>query len=331
MVIAISQAVIGIGFCFASPLALIILNRFGLQGTFLILGGINAHLCVIAIICKPSSVEKRILNKTCISYNDSEQHYLDQISLNELENVIIHQEVIIEENDTFAVNQTDKEIKKPTPFAKVDNSHMINNNKWFTPHTDDDKYEAKTCAVLLDGPKRNTDNVIKGANNKLLISKKDDTCSTNICDSLYGRQERSATNVVICGNDSADIDKLNASEANENLLNQRQFKVRISVFKIAHDIFNLHLLTNVPFILFLLSTLTWNFTLSLCIMHLPNYMKVQGGSSDVAVSAIMTCFSASNLSGRFIGKLYIVLEHLFNPFKPNGISHRYQLEHSISV
>ena len=301
MVIAISQAVIGIGFCFASPLALIILNRFGLQGTFLILGAINAHLCVIAIICKPSSVEKRILNNTCISYNDSEQHYLDQTSVNKLENVIINQEVIIEENEALAMNQTDKKIKKTTPFAKKDNSYMINNNKWFTPHTDDDKYEENTSAVLLDGPKRNTDNVIKGANNELFISKKDDKCSTNTCDSLYCKQERSVTNVMICGNDSADIDKLNASEANENLLNQRQFKVRISVFKTANHIFNFHLLTNVPFILFLLSTLTWNFTLSLCIMHLPNYIKLQGGSSDVAVSAIMTCFSASNLSGRFIG------------------------------
>ena len=68
------------------------------------------------------------------------------------------------------------------------------------------------------------------------------------------------------------------------------------------------------------------------------------------VSAIMTCFSASNLSGRFIGKLFIVLNICLkivseydqeipqsqtadNPvaFKPNGISHLYQMEHSISV
>ena len=317
MVIAISQAVIGIGFFLASPLAFVMLNRLGLHGTFLILGCINAQLCVIAVICKPSSVEERILNKTYISegrnYNDNEGHYLDQLSLNTLESVITNQEIVIEDKETFSPNLTDVEIDKRISYTEDDDSYLLNTNEWYTSQTDDDKFDVTMSDILLDKQERNTDNVMEGANNEFYISQTEDKCRTSVCNGLHNKPERKVTNVDICENDSANIDELNTSKPNVNNLDHKQFRVGIMVFKIANRIINLHLLTNVPFVLFILSTLSWNFTLSVCIMHLPNYMKVKG-ATDMAVSAIMTCFSASNLLGRFLGKLYIVFVFLIRCF-----------------
>ena len=50
----------GIGFFLASPLGLASLDKFGIQGTFLIVGGINFQSCAIALISKPSSFERML-------------------------------------------------------------------------------------------------------------------------------------------------------------------------------------------------------------------------------------------------------------------------------
>ena len=73
------------------------------------------------------------------------------------------------------------------------------------------------------------------------------------------------------------------------------------VSRLLNGMCNIHLFKNACFMLFLLSTMTWNFTLSMCAMHLPNYMVLKG-SSDFEVAAIMTSLSFSNFAGRFIGK-----------------------------
>ncbi|XP_052783268.1 monocarboxylate transporter 9-like [Mya arenaria] len=59
IVLILSQAVIGIAMFLASPLALWLLDEYGLKGTFLIIAGFCAHLCVCAVICKPSVKEAK--------------------------------------------------------------------------------------------------------------------------------------------------------------------------------------------------------------------------------------------------------------------------------
>ena len=81
---------------------------------------------------------------------------------------------------------------------------------------------------------------------------------------------------------------------------------RLLIWRILNGLCNIHLFRNASFMLFLVSTMTWNFTLSICVMHLPNYM-VLNGSGDFQVAAIMTCFSFCNFAGRFIGKCVIAV------------------------
>ena len=57
------------------------------------------------------------------------------------------------------------------------------------------------------------------------------------------------------------------------------------------------LLKNKQLLLFMLSTLTWNFILSACSLHLPRYM-VTRGFGDSAVVSVMTVFSLANTLGR---------------------------------
>ncbi|XP_060589457.1 monocarboxylate transporter 2-like isoform X2 [Ruditapes philippinarum] len=60
---------------------------------------------------------------------------------------------------------------------------------------------------------------------------------------------------------------------------------------------SLILLKNRQLVLFMLSTLSWNFILSACSLHLPRYM-VTRGFGDASVVSVMTVFSVSNTLGR---------------------------------
>ncbi|XP_060562950.1 monocarboxylate transporter 14-like [Ruditapes philippinarum] len=59
------------------------------------------------------------------------------------------------------------------------------------------------------------------------------------------------------------------------------------------------LIKNVRFILFLLSTSTWNLVLSACSSHLPRYMVTKGLGKDDVIT-VMTIFSLSNIFGRLL-------------------------------
>ena len=79
LIVSLLFCLSGISFFIASPLVYALLNTFGLSGTFLTLAGLNAQLCVIAVICKPSTIEKTIKTGTDMEYeverccNDVEQ------------------------------------------------------------------------------------------------------------------------------------------------------------------------------------------------------------------------------------------------------------------
>ncbi|KAH3807836.1 hypothetical protein DPMN_136184 [Dreissena polymorpha] len=73
--------------------------------------------------------------------------------------------------------------------------------------------------------------------------------------------------------------------------------------------FDCSLLLNAPFMLYLFSTTAWNFMLSVCLMHLPNFMLTKG-KSDVDVTLIMTIFGICNTSGRFISAISFVTDKL---------------------
>lgn len=146
-VIVLSQVVIGLASFAASPVALRLVDTFGIRGTFIMVSGITAHLCIFAIICKPSENERllKIKNK----------------------------------NENNADSKT---------------------SKWFT---------------------------------------------------------------------------------------------------VIFRLFDTQVLHSLPFVLFLLSTMTWNFMLSVCLMHLPNYVITQG-RQEFEVTTMMTVWSACNTFGRFL-------------------------------
>ena len=66
--------------------------------------------------------------------------------------------------------------------------------------------------------------------------------------------------------------------------------------------FNITLLKNIPFLCFLISTSSWNFGLTVAIMHLPNYIATNSGSIE-EIGWIMTSFSIGHILGRALGVL----------------------------
>ena len=157
-VISLAAAVFGAGMFLSTPLALTIFTEYGIKGGFMILGGFNLHMCVIGMICKPSSLELKI-----------QQH-------------------------------------KSTHRAYIQSTERING--------------------------------------------------------------------------VGDILKKYVTKLN--------------------NLFHIEMMTDFKFVMFLLSTFTWNFMLAICQMHLPNYMLLRG-SGPREVTAIMTLFGACNTIGRFLG------------------------------
>ena len=69
-------------------------------------------------------------------------------------------------------------------------------------------------------------------------------------------------------------------------------------------LFNIEILRNLPFVCFLISTASWNFALTVAIMHLPYYVSVSTGDTD-QINLIMILFSVGHLVGRIIGCLSV--------------------------
>ena len=271
MVIAISQAVIGVGFFLASPLALVILNRFGLQGTFLILGGINAQLCVIAIICKPSSIERRLLDS---KLSDTANQYKHETKGNFEE-----QTKFLSEDKDNGMNSTKEEMNEIRIHNKDGNdSHgnEIAQNETLSP-----SQAVKSCRNAFNDENKFVDMEYRD----LLISEKFNNSGIS-----SDTETEPAVVFEIQGTLDSPCSSGTLNHNGDQDLNTRKGKL-----------VSLYLIQDIRFMMFLCSTMSWNFTLSICIMHLPNYMTLRQASM-IEISAIMTCFTASNLAGRFIGK-----------------------------
>ena len=67
-------------------------------------------------------------------------------------------------------------------------------------------------------------------------------------------------------------------------------------------LFNVALLKQMSFVCFLVSTASWNFGLTVAIMHLPNYMRTDSGNEG-QTGIIMTAFSIGHIIGRVLGCL----------------------------
>lgn len=267
--IAVSQAIIGFGFFLASPLAIIILNGYGLRGTFLILGAINAHICVVAMVCKPSSVERKILAGSRKVKGKEEGNVHEKILLNDTDKFIDYEEnqVLQEANDKFKLENDLRSMnRKLISMENCDNETLTLERKGLLQESDE-----RSCALVVDC--------------KIKITQKDNKTIGNTDHFSEG-----SSNLK---------NPFDMTTSHENKLHLKS-QTDINESKYTKALLNLQLMKNFRFIMFLLSTLSWNFTLSLCAMHLPNYMSIRG-AGDVEISAIMTCFSVSNLAGRFIG------------------------------
>ena len=168
--IALSVAVIGVAMNAASPLALYLLNTYGLKGTFLLTGGLCANLCVCSLLCKPSSLELEVKRARSSTTN-----------------------------------------RKP---VSEDMAYVT------TSIHSDNRIQKKTCP-------------------------------------------------------------------------------RLSNFLTAVLPLNI---ISLPFLAFLMSISTWNFMLSACLMHLPNYV-VTKGLDESSIAVVMTVFSIANTSGRCLGAI----------------------------
>lgn len=155
--ISLSSVVVGVGMIIASPLGLYLLETYGLHGTFLIIGGLNAQICVFGMLCKPSSVELSI----------QKHHRENQIA-----------------------------------------------------------------------------------------------CKT------------------------------------QRKLREHSISVRGKLSRLG-SVLSIDLLLNIPFLLFLLSTMSWSLMLTICLQHLPNYL-FHRGATDAQVSEVMSAFSLSHTLGRFL-------------------------------
>ena len=276
MVIAISQAVIGVGFFIASPLALIILNRFGLQGTFLILGGMNAQLCVIAIICKPSSVEKRLLESKLNSAAKQYKH-----------DTVEEEAKFLEEVEHSAIKHMKEHVNK--------NYISGEDGKSATENVD-----SISEMSFLQETALSYRNPITGKEQPKFddMEYRDSLVSTKFGSTGIDMDAETEPTVVFEIHEALDNTYSDGPLNKYRNPNHDDGHVK-SIQK--GGLFSLHLIKDLRFMMFLCSTMSWNFTLSMCIMHLPNYMTLRE-ASIVEISAIMTCFSASNLAGRFIGE-----------------------------
>ena len=329
IIIAISQAALGIGFFLASPVALAALNTFGLKGVFIFLGSAYAQICVIAVICKPSAIERRIMGKNIPEY--------------ELEIVSIDEIKPLNETKLDILRDRDKHESRPNAMQDGRISEKNNGVKHFDPKLNGLKaIEATNGAVphrsveilyemnghvsvekvFLNGSKHSNGHGPPAVTTSCIdIPRSQKIVQPKITSSCHDIPRNGKLNGSIDGKLNGSIDSrvfwsngLLSNMAASNAFLHEFYPIqdkekfypqlsgtRLWIWRILNGMCNKHLFRNTSFMLFLVSTITWNFTLSICVMHLPNYM-VLNGSGDFQVAAIMTCFSFCNFAGRFIGK-----------------------------
>ena len=256
MAVSVIACLGGFSLFIASPLAFALLKEFGLSGTFLILAGLNAHICVIAVICKPSTIEKnlKIAKRLTIEYEQAEQS---------CDKTLFCDKTIVPYSSETAENQT----YYPRPNHLLLNSD--NDNELYTEQNNSQHISAYRKQSYPNSTAINGEE-------KSFLRENDDESLTSKVNSRYQDGNQS---------DTSDIKGYHCIHCVPWLLN------------IARAFFNPHLLHNIRFMLFLVSTAAYNFALGICCMHLPNYVIIQG-ASKTEVTAIMTCFSLSNLTGR---------------------------------
>lgn len=109
---------------------------------------------------------------------------------------------------------------------------------------------------------------------------------------------------VVCRPSSKEIQLKKTADSKRCELEALTISGEKRTWKSKFSDFNLDLLTNIPFLALLISTMTWNFMLSICLIHFPNYVVTKGlATSEITV--IMTVFSITNTTGRFLGALTV--------------------------
>ena len=98
------------------------------------------------------------------------------------------------------------------------------------------------------------------------------------------------------------------SSLEKQIHNQRRIRTKLSEERLSSH-FNFSLLCNKAFLCFLISTTTWNFALVTALMHLPNYLKINGGS-DSEIGWLMTAFAIGNTFGRLNGSFCVSKERM---------------------
>ncbi|KAL3848133.1 hypothetical protein ACJMK2_019010 [Sinanodonta woodiana] len=83
-------------------------------------------------------------------------------------------------------------------------------------------------------------------------------------------------------------------------LKRRQGSAKVKWITALKRHINLDLLRNTKFMIFLCSSSTWNLTLSVCFLHLPNYLYLHG-ASEGNINSVMELFSIANTAGRILG------------------------------
>lgn len=295
IVIAISQAALGVGFFLASPVALATLNTFGLRGTFVVLGAAYAQICVIAMICKPSSIEQRIMGKNKPNY--------------ELEIVKI-EEIKPEDETKLQLLENDKNEERPKLVLDKRISDRINGLKPIEYKNGIGLHHSIEIIYEMNGHLKVDRPVVNGCNGikahevpKVTTSCLDIPRTGKPVGTIDARVFWSNGHLSNMAASNGFLQELFPIKPTEENYVQAASNT-LWIWRLVNGMCNIHLFKNVPFMMFLLSTMTWNFTLSMCAMHLPNYMVLKG-SSDFEVAAIMTCFSFSNFAGRFIGALTV--------------------------
>ena len=102
---------------------------------------------------------------------------------------------------------------------------------------------------------------------------------------------------------------------------QEERRTRVNVTKDGHSschLFKFSLICNKPFLCFLISSCTWNFALISATIHLPNYIKLNGGT-DIEIGWVMTAFAIANTLGRVGGTISVCKEY-FNALTVHIVS-----------
>ncbi|WAR28864.1 MOT12-like protein [Mya arenaria] len=104
---------------------------------------------------------------------------------------------------------------------------------------------------------------------------------------------------IVCKPSSSEIDSRKRTLPLEETALKEKSTICVCVRGLDLDAFK-----SLPFICFLISTTTWNFMLSVCLMHLPNYV-ITKGLDESHITVMMTIFSITNTVGRF-GAVFVV-------------------------